>query len=422
VKPDILFLNVEFPVPTDNGGKIAVIGFLEALCEIGNLTLLTFGEGDQKKNKQDLQHALPSIDSICIVPHKIHIRRDIRAMFGVVQQMFRLHLPYFAAKFTSDQFTEALEAILSGKKYQHIIVCHDTRLGAYISVLRRLAPQAFVESIVIDIETNVLSDFIKQRPLSLTSQLARIERRRCARFERSVRDSLDHIFCLSVSDMEQIKREGPLRSVSYLPTSVKSDRSYRVSSADVSTDSLTVLMVSDFTWQPNTEAVEWLLNQIAPRLWAMRGDAKIILVGKGSADIASTLGDDRVSGLGFVDDLNRLYAETTAVAVPVLSTSGIRIKLLDAMKSALPIVSTDTAARAIGAVDGKHLMASNDPQIFATKIIDIYKSPALSEKLREGAAAFIMEKHSISKICAEFEKYLGIVETASAGRFSTTGA
>ncbi|NOY16069.1 MAG: glycosyltransferase [Gammaproteobacteria bacterium] len=413
MKPDILFLNVEFPVPTDNGGKIAVMGFLEALCEVGNLTLLTFGEGDLEKNRRELQCILPAIDSIHIVPHKIHIRRDIRAILCVVRQMFKRHLPYFAAKFVSSQFSETLGMILSEKTYNHIILCHDTRLGAYLPQLRTQAPQACIDSIVIDIETNVLSDFIKQHQLSLLKQLARIERRRCARFEQSVRDNLDHIFCLSVTDMEQISQEGKERSVSYLPTYIKPDPKENTCSSGIATNTLTILMVSDFTWQPNAEAVEWMLTQVAPRLWAMESDARFKLVGKGSSEIASRLGDERVSGLGFVDDLDKLYRETTAVAVPVLSTSGIRIKLLDAMRSALPIVSTDTAARAIGAIDGEHLMASNDPQNFARKIVDIFENPGLAGQLRKSAAAFINEKHSIPTICAEFEKYMSVSEKVS---------
>lgn len=421
MKPNILLINTEFPVPTDNGGKLALMGFLEALCEISNLTLLTFDEGNLEAHKRELQYTLPTIHSIHIVPHKIHIRGDLKAIFSVARLMFLHNLPYFTAKFVSKQFSATLEMLLNKKEFKHIVICHDTRMGSYLPLLRKLAPRSSIEALVIDIEKNVLSDFVKQRPLAPVNQLARIEKNRCARFEKHMRNNVDHLFCVSVSDMEQIKRERPKRSVSYLPPSIKPDHKHCAVMSTPPPEIMTVLMVSDFNWQPNTQAARWFLNKVVPRLWRMKNDARILLVGKGSAELASKMGNERIMGLGFVDNLDKLYQEATAVAVPVLATSGIRIKLLDAMISAVPIVSTDTAAGAIGAVDGKHLMASNDPQMFAEKIVRISVNPALGAKLRESAFAFVQENHSIPKIRSEFVKYFKALENSNEARSTAAG-
>ena len=409
MKPNVLFLNVEFPLPTDNGGKIGVMGCIEALSNISNLTVLTFGEGNFQPRLAELRKMFPAIDDVRVVPHKIHMRRDRGALFGVALKMVMQNLPYFAAKFVSPEMSATLADLLKNKHYDHIIVCHDTRLGAYLPILRRQAPNAAVESIVIDIEANVLADFIKQPHAPLVKSLAQIERNRCARFENQLRDALDHVLCLSMSDMEQIARENPRRSVSYMPTAVKPISPATDTSTPQQAKDHTVLMVSNFAWQPNAEAAQWMLKEVAPHLWKLRDKTEIILAGKGSIEIAADNKNPLVKGLGFVDDLEKLYRESSVVAVPVLSTSGIRIKLLDAMAAALPIVSTAMAAKAIGAVHGEHVLATDDPQQFAEQIVALSENQDLANRLRHNAVALIRDKHSIAEVEREFQRCFDIV-------------
>lgn len=407
-KPDVLFLNIEFPLPADNGGKLAVLGFLEALCNISNLTVLTLGKGDLTKHVRELQEQLPSIKDIHAVPHKIHIQQDPKALLGVGIKMLARRLPYFAAKFDSAPFQSLLNKTLTEKSYQHVIICHDTRLGGYLPTVRRYAPRAFVEGIVIDIEANVLADFQSKRT-GVAKYFAAIEQRRCANFEHRIRNELDHIFCLSMSDMDYIKAEGANRSVSYLPTAFKISVSSGKSNGALPLPEVRVLMVSNLSWQPNAEAARWMLNEVAPRLWELQENAQILLVGKGTIEFAASQQNERIKGLGFVDDINQLYQNVTAVAVPVLSKSGIRVKLLDAMASAVPIVCTATAAKAIGAKHGTHLLASDDPQLFAESIVELASNVTLANTLRTNAAEFILANHSIEKIQREFTEHFATV-------------
>ena len=90
-----------------------------------------------------------------------------------------------------------------------------------------------------------------------------------------------------------------------------------------------MLMVADYTYEPNANGLRFLLDEVMPRVWATRPDTVLRLVGRGLEDPAP--GEPRVQAAGFVDDLDAEYAAACCAVVPLLEGGGTPFKFLEAL-------------------------------------------------------------------------------------------
>jgi glycosyltransferase involved in cell wall biosynthesis len=154
------------------------------------------------------------------------------------------------------------------------------------------------------------------------------------------------------------------------------------------------LFVGDFAYEPNRTALDFLLDQVMPRVWAQLPDAKLRLVGAGLEQPPSD--DPRVEALGFVDELADAYAGVTVAVVPLLQGGGTPLKFVEALAYGLPIVATPRAAAGLAVRDGEHCLLAEGADAYAE---------LLARALRDGAAglgergrALAAERYSIEAL------------------------
>lgn len=107
----------------------------------------------------------------------------------------------------------------------------------------------------------------------------------------------------------------------------------------------TLLFFGNFRYEPNREAVDYLVEELAPELAAAAPDARIRIAGPG----AETLPDAAdlpavVDRLGFVDDLPATIRGADIVVVPLRAGSGSRLKIIESLACGTIVVSTPIGA------------------------------------------------------------------------------
>ena len=142
----------------------------------------------------------------------------------------------------------------------------------------------------------------------------------------------------------------------------------------------TMLFLGGFRHTPNLTAIEWFLRRVMPRIAEERKDARLVVVGsdpppRGLFDNAG----DAVELLGFVDDIRTELARRAVFVCPILSGSGVRVKLLEAFASGIPVISTRIGAEGLAREDGEFCALADDPAGFAIKVVEILNRP---EKVR----------------------------------------
>ena len=79
--------------------------------------------------------------------------------------------------------------------------------------------------------------------------------------------------------------------------------------------------------------------------------------------------------LGYVDDVREPLARYAVFVCPILSGSGVRVKLLEAFAAGIPVVSTVVGAEGLAVKDGEFCALADDPAEFAERVLALLRDP-----------------------------------------------
>ena len=120
------------------------------------------------------------------------------------------------------------------------------------------------------------------------------------------------------------------------------------------------LLLGNLTFPPNSAALMLLLDAMPGILRALP-NVRISVVGRGASknhrDRAAAF-SSHVCFLDFVDDLEPLLASSAALLAPIVFGTGIKIKILDALAYAVPVLGTNAAFE--GVPHGPHFVVEDN--------------------------------------------------------------
>ncbi|HEY6524085.1 MAG TPA: glycosyltransferase family 4 protein [Solirubrobacteraceae bacterium] len=154
-------------------------------------------------------------------------------------------------------------------------------------------------------------------------------------------------------------------------------------------DNHDILFFANYNYQPNADGIGRFLAEGWPRLAALDQEARLLLAGPQMPDGLAAQADRevRVERLGFVSDLSDLLRRSRVVLVPLWRGGGTRLKVLEALASARPVVGTPLGVEEIGVVNGRHAVIAETPAALADEVVELMADPERSMALsREGRA------------------------------------
>lgn len=148
----------------------------------------------------------------------------------------------------------------------------------------------------------------------------------------------------------------------------------------------TMLFLGSFRHQPNAEALYWFVHKCLPHVLEACPDARATVIGSDPPPRYSLpdLGE-AIDLRGYADDIQTPLAESAVFVCPILSGSGVRVKLLEAFASGIPVVSTRIGAEGLADRDGEFCHLADDPKEFAQRIIDVFHDPSRAARMAERA-------------------------------------
>ena len=146
-------------------------------------------------------------------------------------------------------------------------------------------------------------------------------------------------------------------------------------------------MVGLLTYPPNADAARFFAHQIWPRVRDAVPQARFQLVGRHDGSVDDL---EEVPGLeltGEVEDLEAVFARTTAVVVPLRAGGGTRIKILEAFARRIPVVATSLGAEGLAVADGTSILIGDTAADLARACIRLVEDPSLARELASGGHA-----------------------------------
>jgi glycosyltransferase involved in cell wall biosynthesis len=176
-----------------------------------------------------------------------------------------------------------------------------------------------------------------------------------------------------------------------------------------------ILFVGYLYYKANIDAAERLVRDIFPRIRASVPNAELIIAGSGSDQLPlSRIASPGVDYLGYVDNLEALYASARIVCCPVTHGTGTRMKLIEAGAHGRAMVATRLAAEGLDYRDGHEILLRDDDEAIAAACLRVMHDDALAHQLGSAARRLaqlrydeVVVRHSIAQtmsgnITAEF--------------------
>jgi GT2 family glycosyltransferase len=173
----------------------------------------------------------------------------------------------------------------------------------------------------------------------------------------------------------------------------------------------TMLFLGSFRHLPNQEALDWFAHKVLPDVLKRCGEARLVIVGADPPPRHSLPNlPDNIELRGFVEDVREPLGRYAVFVCPILSGSGMRVKLLEAFSAGIPVVSTRVGAEGLTAEDGEICALADDPDEFADRIVDLFNDCEKARKLGERAREQVMATRDMAVLTRKLvESYQEVV-------------
>lgn len=212
------------------------------------------------------------------------------------------------------------------------------------------------------------------------------EARRAERFERENLSCYDAIIAVSELDKATFVTEYGFTPDRVLVIENGVDPNYFTFTERQPGRQVDVVFVGALSYAPNQQAAWRLLRRIMPLVREHYPHARLSLVGQGPEPplLAQSDGEQTVV-TGAVRDVRPYLARASVACVPLLSGSGTKYKVLEALSAGVPTVGSPLAVEGLELEDGQHLLVAQSDKELAAAIVRLLDQPNLATSLaRQG--------------------------------------
>jgi len=228
---------------------------------------------------------------------------------------------------------------------------------------------------------------------------ARLEYLRVLRFELGMLDAFDQVQVCTPANREYLLGFRPELAARMKPGLRAGIDTTRYDFRPRGREPFTLLFLGSWRHDPNRIALDWFIRHVMPLILAEEPKARLVVVGSDPppehtyADYAG-----HMEMVGFVEDVREPLARCSVFVCPILSGSGVRVKLLEAFAAGIPVVSTKVGAEGLAVKDGEFCALADEPAEFAGRVLALLRDPESAAALAERARAEVVENWDMAAI------------------------
>ena len=392
----ILQVCKKFPYPVMDGEAVAVralaLGLREAGCEVDLLTFNT-----SKHHVADPRHVN--------LPHYRHIASsdlDNEVVWWRVGLSLLRRGSYHVTRFECEEFRGQLKTLLQLHDYDAVVL-ETSILATYIPVIRELT-DAPVLLRAHNVEHEIW-ERLSRRGSRLQRPVYRELARRLRDFERRYLPKADALLPITARDAAAFRRDLGYRGpVHVVPVGYDAREGRGGGAAFAKTEGRrrtprpAISFIGSLDWAPNVEGLHWFIARVWPRLAEAFPALEFHIAGRKTPDDILSLNLDRVYVHGEVPDSRAFLRAYPMTVAPILSGSGTRVKILDAMAAARIVLTTPMGLEGIDAVDRREVLICERPSDFVRQVKWVLGEEGHGEAVGRAAEQLIGEHFDFARI------------------------
>ena len=304
-------------------------------------------------------------------------------------------LPFLCATYWSPDFKKAVEQELLKEKYDLVhLECFYTETSF---------PETKIPLLLIDhnIEYQVYKQFADRFRIGFLKPFLYLDVWKMKKLETGFWKTADEIAAVSYDDQKQMEKilskkcKLVLNGVDFSHFSQVKRKVCKKPR---------VLFVGNTKWFPNRDAVLFLITQIWDKVRQQMPDAELWVVGRDFSKEFLRFAREDIVFDDRVGDIREAYSSADVLIVPLRVGGGIKFKVLEAMASGLPVVSTKIGVEGIEVENGREFLLGQTAEELSEATVKLLKNKNLGRSIAKSAQKFVGENYDWDKIVRELNK------------------
>lgn len=384
----ILVVTTSVPDPPHWGSAIRVRELVRELSKRHRVSLLTYTRPWEDENVRALKAIFESVHTVPAHWPDSSDRAGHLRSFASLQ-------PFAVRRMTSPAMQQALDELLRAGDFDLVQVESSFMSGLDLSS----APTTILDEHNIEYE-------LLGRTARVERNLSRklfnlVEFAKVRHTERQAWKRFDGCVVTSERDLSEIASLVPGRPVATVPNGV--DLAGFAPQPGTVTSGL--VFTGLMSYRPNIDAVTYFVREILPLIHRTRPAETLTIVGWGIPHEVRMLLGPRVIATSSVPDVRPYLAGAAAVVAPIRIGGGTRLKVLEALAMARPLISTTLACEGLDLESGNHLLVADDPSRFAEAVIRVLEDRSLADRLGAAGRQMVESRYGWEASAAQLEAF-----------------
>lgn len=178
---------------------------------------------------------------------------------------------------------------------------------------------------------------------------------------------------------------------------------------------ISAVFTGGLTYQPNLDALRRYVENVLPAFARLGVEPpQLSVIGLCPEPLKAGLAHPTIRFLGYVPDINEELRKYQVFLAPIVSGSGIKTKVLEAMACGLPVIALPDAVSGLSVEHMRHCLVARGPEEFVQSYSLVMNDPAFAERMARAGRDLVMQSYSIEAATEILRSELASVLSATA--------
>ena len=389
----VLQLCIKPPYPPVDGGTMAMNSITQGLlregCEVKVLSVETDKHPASMESMPAAYRKATDVESVYIDLGVKPLPAGVAMLCGE---------SYNVKRYRSEAFAAKLREVLKGADFD-VVHVESVFLTPYVPLIRKHSQAKIIlrahnvenliwRGVAMSTRHGLKRWYLKHLALTLRA------------YELEHVNDYDGVVCITRNDADYFRANGCRRPITHMPFGVEPVKVEATAEKPAS-----LFHIGAMDWLPNQESIKWLIEEVWPVVYREVPQARLYLAGRKMPERWMKANIDGVTVVGEVADAAQFIADKQINVVPLLSGSGIRVKIIEAMSMGKAVVTTTVGAQGIDYTDGENLLIADTPADFARQIGRLVSDSAYCKRVGEAAARLVAERYDGSALARQLIQF-----------------
>jgi sugar transferase (PEP-CTERM/EpsH1 system associated) len=392
----ILYVCHRFPYPPKRGGKIRPFNMIRHLHASHEVTVASLARSAEEAEEGCglAQHCARF--EMAVVRNPVQVARMIaRLPTGAPSSIGYFHSPELARR---------IDVLLATEEFDLIFV-HCSSVAHYVAHVRS-TPKILDFG---DMDSQKWLEYARYKPFPLSLGY-RLEGMKLTAEEKRLARAFDLCTATTRAEWETLESYGTGAATDWFPNGVDSEY-FAPTDHPYEPDSIS--FVGRMDYYPNQACMLAFCSDVFPLIRARRPSAKLVIVGADPNAAIRKLGEIAgVTVTGSVPDVRPYLWRSAVMVAPLAIARGTQNKILEAMASGVPVVTSSAAAGGVDATPGTHLLVADSAEEVADATLSLMDNSQRRNQMAQAGRARVLSHHAWAKSMRRMD---GIIERCVTG-------